>query len=414
MINAAIVGLGRWGQNLVNSVQGKSDKIRFVAGVLRHPVKAREYATDKGLALHSDLNIVLADPAIDAIVLATPHTAHAEQIVAAIKAGKPVFTEKPFTLTSRSAAQAVRAATANNVTLAVGYNWRFQPALQQIHRMLSDGRLGKLLHIEGNFCGPSVYRFRKDHWRQQREQGPAGGMTGRGVHVVDAMVYLAGRVESVHAQSYRRALGYGIDDTTSMLFKFKNGPTGYLGTMIATAETWRMQIFGSKGWVEVGDVEHLTTWHMKVCFVDPDNLHVHHKPQLIAFPETSTERAELENFADAVREGRQIVVAGGDEEHGVAVLEAILESAKTGRTIGVGTSGRAKRTSRKTPSRAMPKTKGVLKKSNRTTRKKMGIRTKSGRGKVVHAPRRASPASAQSSAVRSTPATSSKKTARRK
>ncbi|MEN3353800.1 MAG: hypothetical protein V7640_1958, partial [Betaproteobacteria bacterium] len=141
MINAAIVGLGRWGQTLVNSVQGKSDKIRFVAGVLRHPVKAREYATDKGLALHSDLDIVLADPAIDAIVLATPHTAHAEQIVAAIKAGKPVFTEKPFTLTSRSAAQAVRAATANNVTLAVGYNWRFQPALQQIHRMLSDGRL---------------------------------------------------------------------------------------------------------------------------------------------------------------------------------------------------------------------------------------------------------------------------------
>jgi hypothetical protein len=62
----------------------------------------------------------------------------------------------------------------------------------------------------------------------------------------------------------------------------------------------------------------------------------------------------------------------------------------------------------------MPKTKRVLKKSNRTTRKKMGIRTKRGTGKVVHAPRRASPASAQSSAVRSTPATSSKKTARRK
>ena len=43
--------------------------------------------------------------------------------------------------------------------------------------MLSDGRLGKLLHIEGNFCGPSAYRFGKDHWRQKREEGPAGGMT---------------------------------------------------------------------------------------------------------------------------------------------------------------------------------------------------------------------------------------------
>jgi predicted dehydrogenase len=352
MINAAIVGLGRWGQNLVDSVQGRSEKIRFVAGVLRHPSKAREYARDKGLALHSDLNVVLADPAIDAIVLATPHTAHAEQIVAVVRAGKPVFTEKPFTLTARSAAEAVRAAADNNVTLAVGYNWRFQPALQEIHRMLRDGRLGKLLHIEGNFCGPSVYRFSKDHWRQQREEGPAGGMTGRGVHVVDAMMYLAGRVESVHAQSYRRALDYGIDDTTSMLFKFKDGATGYLGTMIATAETWRMQVFGSTGWVEVGDVEHLTTWQMKVCYLDPDNLHVHHKPQLISFPETSTERAELENFADAIREGRQLAVAGGDEEHGVAVLEAILESAKSGRTINIGKArADVRRRSRKTTAR---------------------------------------------------------------
>ena len=348
MINAAIVGLGRWGQNLVNSVQGKSDKIRFVTGVLRHPENAREYAEKQGLKLESDYNKVLADPEIDAIVLATPHTVHAEQIVAAAKAGKPVFTEKPFTLTSRDAAEAVAAAARSKVTLGVGYNWRFQPALQEIRRMLNDGRLGKLLHIEGNFCGPSVYRFPKAHWRQQRDEGPAGGMTGRGVHVVDAMLYLAGPVETVQAQSYRIALDYGIDDTTSMLFRFRNGATGYLGTLIATAETWRMQVFGSRGWVEVGDVEHLTTWQMKVCFVDPENLLVHQKPQVVTFPETSTERAELENFADAVQEGRALAIAGGDEEHGVKVLEAILESARTRETVEVGVERTAaRRTSQK-------------------------------------------------------------------
>ena len=336
MINAAIVGLGRWGQNLVNSVQDKSDKIRFVAGVLRHPENAREYADKNGIALHSDLDAVLNDPAIDAIVLATPHTVHAEQIRAAVKAGKPVFTEKPFTLTSADARDALRAAAESDVTVGVGYNWRFQPALNEIRRMLDDGTLGKLLHIEGNFCGPSVYRFPKGHWRQQREEGPAGGMTGRGVHVVDAMLYLAGQVDSVYAQSKRIALDYGIDDTTSMLFDFKGGATAYLGTIIATAETWRMQVFGSRGWVEVGDVEHLTTWQMRVCLVDPDNLMTHQKPQTITFPDTSTERAELESFADAVREGRALAAPGGDEEHGVAVLEAILESAKSGERVTIG------------------------------------------------------------------------------
>ena len=77
----------------------------------------------------------------------------------------------------------------------------------------------------------------------------------------------------VYAQSFRLAQDFGADDTTSMLFRFKNGATGYLGTVIASAETWRMQVFGSKGWAEVGDVEHLTTWQMKVCYLDPANVY---------------------------------------------------------------------------------------------------------------------------------------------
>lgn len=333
MIRAAIIGLGRWGRNLVDSVHGRSDAIRFVAGAVRDVAKARDYAREKGFPLYDSYEKALADPDVDAVVLATPHTRHAEQIVAAARAEKHVFTEKPLALTARSAAAALRACAKASVTLAVGYNWRFQPALQEIRRMLEDGRLGKLLHVEGNFCGPSVYRFPAGHWRQAREEGPAGGMTGRGVHVADAFLYLAGRIDSVHAQSARRVLRYGLDDTTSMLFRFRSGASGYLGTVIATAETWRMQIFGSNGWVEVGDVEHLTTWQMKACVMDPQDPWAHRKPQVLTFPQVSTERAELENFARAAEARRPLAIAGGDEEHGVAVFEAILKSAKSGRTV---------------------------------------------------------------------------------
>jgi predicted dehydrogenase len=335
MLNAAIIGLGRWGQNLVNSIQGKSDKIRITLGVLRHPENAREYANAKGFPLVDSLDKALSDPSIDAIILATPHTAHAEQIIACAKAGKPVFTEKPFTLTTESAKAALRACANAKVTLAVGYNWRFQPALQEMKRAIDSGKLGKLLHMEGNFNGPSVYRVGKEHWRQNPEEGPAGGMTGRGVHVVDAMLYLSGRIDTVYAQSSRLALDYGTDDTTSMLFKFKSSATAYLSTVIATAETWRLQVCGTKGWMEVGDVQHLTTWTLRACFFDPANPYVHARPQIITFPDTSTERAELENFADAVKEKRALAAAGGDEEHNVAVLEAILESAAKSATIKI-------------------------------------------------------------------------------
>src|SRR5215475_12128927 len=279
-VRAAIIGLGSWGQNLVSSVQGKSELIQFVAGATRTPARAEDFSRRHGLPVQASFEAVLADPSIDAVVLATPHSMHAEQIVAAVRAGKHVSTEKPLGLTTEHSAAAVKACAEHKVTLAVGYNWRFQPALQEIKRMLADGRLGKLLHIEGNFCGPSAYRFGRDHWRQDRDEVPAGGMTGRGVHVVDTMLYLAGVIDTVHAQSFRLAQDFGADDTTSMLFRFRSGATGYLGTVIASAETWRMQVFGTKGWVEVGDVEHLTTWQMKVCTIDPANILVKQKPRL--------------------------------------------------------------------------------------------------------------------------------------
>jgi predicted dehydrogenase len=85
----------------------------------------------------------------------------------------------------------------------------------------------------------------------------------------------------------------------------------------------------------VGDVEHLTTWQMRACFVDPQNLLTHHKPEVLTFPQVSTERAELEHFAKAAAERRPLATPGGDEEHGVAVLEAILKSAKTKKTVAL-------------------------------------------------------------------------------
>ena len=235
MIHAAIVGLGTWGQHLVGSVQGKSEAIGFVAAATRTPGKAAEFCSRYGIRLLSTYDEVLRDPGVDAVVLATPHAIHTAQIIAAAEARKHVFVEKPLGLSRADSERAVDACAAQGVTLAVGYNWRFQPALREIKRMLDDGRLGKLLHIEGNFCGPSAYRFRREHWRQDRDEVPAGGMTGRGVHVVDAMLYLAGRVDSVVAQSHRLVQDFGADDTTSMLFRFASGATGYLGTVIATA-----------------------------------------------------------------------------------------------------------------------------------------------------------------------------------
>ena len=196
MINAAIVGLGRWGQNLVNSVQGKSDKIRFVAGVLRHPENAREYARAAGAhAARATSTKVLADPgdrrdrARDA--------AHRARRADPRRGRKPASRCSPRSLSRSTSSDAARRAARRRASetsrVGVGYNWRFQPALA------GDPPDARRRPARASFCtskATSAARasiaFRKEHWRQQRDEGPAGGMTGRGVHVVDAMLYLAG------------------------------------------------------------------------------------------------------------------------------------------------------------------------------------------------------------------------------
>jgi len=143
------------------------------------------------------------------------------------------------------------------------------------------------------------------------------------------MLYLAGPIDSVFAQSARLTLDYGLDDTTSMLFKFKSGSSGYLGTFIATAECWRMQVFGSKGWATVGSIPHLHTWSLTTCMVNA-------QPTVIDYPQGSSERAELEGFADAIEGRTPYACPPEDAVHGVAVLEAIVESARSGRREAIG------------------------------------------------------------------------------
>ena len=125
MIDAAIVGLGRWGRNLVGSVQGKSDRLRFTRAVVRSFETHRGFAEELGLALTDDIEELLADHSVAAVVLATPHSLHCEQIIAAASAGKHVLCEKPLTLTRAEAVRAIQACEAAGVVLGVGADKRF-------------------------------------------------------------------------------------------------------------------------------------------------------------------------------------------------------------------------------------------------------------------------------------------------
>lgn len=328
MIDAAIVGLGFWGRQLVRAVHGRSDSIRFTAAIERRLNETVPFAEQHGLTLHEDYAQVLGDSAITAIVIANTNSLHAEYAIRAARAGKHVFVEKPMALTAAAARDMIEACKRANVVLTVGFNWRFHPASIELKRLVDSGALGTILHVEGNYSGPSGYRRPPGHWRLSRSENPAGGMAARGIHVMDAMIHICGRIKSVYARSHRRVLNAEMDDTTAVMFEFHQGMTGQLATMMATAELWRLHVFGSQGWAKMECVEHLQLFTLAKCRVDGEL-------DVVSYPASNIEKSELEAFAAAVTNRRGETAAVDDALHGIGVWEAIYESSCASTAVAV-------------------------------------------------------------------------------
>jgi predicted dehydrogenase len=329
-----MVGIGRWGRTLVGSVQGKSDKFRFTAGYNRTRVNAEAFCAEHGLKLADGLDEILADPEIDAVVFATPHSEHGAQVERTAAAGKHVFMEKPFTLDRRGAARALDAVARAGVVLGVAYPRRFHPNTRELKRRIEDGRLGTIAHCHAEQNSPAGLFMDLRSWRADPAEAPAGGMTAMGVHNVDAMIGLFGDIDEVYASSIRRTVSYDAEDTTSVIFGFANGMSASLLSCLATAVSYRLAVFGEKGCAE------LVTPNLDFRFTaTPDAMpagrHAQPAPEVIENRGANTLLAELDAFAEAIGGGAPYPIPADQILHGVAVFEAIVQSAAAHRPVKV-------------------------------------------------------------------------------
>jgi predicted dehydrogenase len=334
MIRAAIVGIGRWGRTLIGAVQGKSEAIRFTAGHNRTRANAEAFCTEHGVPLRDSLDEILADPAIDAVVFATPHSEHGGQVERAAAAGKHVFMEKPFTLDRKSASQALDAVARAGIVLGVAYPRRFHPGMRELKARIDDGRLGSIAHCYAEQNGPAVLFMDPRSWRAEASEAPAGGMTAMGVHNLDAMIHLFGTIDEVYASSLRRTVTYDAEDTTSVMFRFSSGMSAVLLCSLVTAVSYRLAAFGSKGCGE------LLTPDMDFHFTPvPDGMptgrHTQPAPEIIKNPGFNTLLAEFDAFAAAIRGEAPYLIPADQVLHGVAAFEAIIRSAATRQPVKV-------------------------------------------------------------------------------
>jgi predicted dehydrogenase len=319
MISSAIVGLGRWGRNIVEAASGH-DSLKIVRAVEPDIDGAREFCHRHRLDLSPALDAVLADPAIKAVLLATPHSLHPAQVIACAAAGKQVFCEKPLALDRADAARMFDACRTAGVLLAVGHNRRFWPSLRALREIVASGELGTLLHIEGHNSNENSQSITAG-WRLSEAESPGGGLTGAGLHVLDTFVSLLGPVRQISAQLHSREPGPPPLDTAMLMMDFVNGVTGTLSTIRATPFYWRVHVFGTRGSAEVLDEATL------IRRVSGS------KPMRHTLPAIDVLRAELDAFADAVEGKRPYPVPEADVLATLTAFEAALASMKSGQPV---------------------------------------------------------------------------------
>jgi predicted dehydrogenase len=323
MLNVAVCGLGWWGRIVVPLVK-TSRKLR-VACVVDPAAQAAAFAAEQRVPLKS-FEEALRDPAVQGVVLCTPHTLHTGQVIAAASAKKHVFCEKPLAMSRDDVLRSVEACNKNKVVLAVGHEKRFEPPIQELMRMARAGELGTLLQVEANFVQDKFLALAADNWRLSQKEAPAGPMTATGIHLLDLSIGVLGAADRVFASV--RTLGSALTngDTLGILVNFKSGANALLSAVLATPFDGRFAVYGNQGWAEVRDKAHPESprgWTLTI--------HMRNKEKIVRdYPPARAVLANLEAFAEAAAGGAPYPVPQEQMIANVSALEAIFRSAAGG------------------------------------------------------------------------------------
>jgi predicted dehydrogenase len=194
--------------------------------------------------------------------------------------------------------------------------------MRELKRIVGEGQLGEVLHIEGHFTNEHSTRV-SGGWRDDPRESPGGGMTGAGLHVLDALVNLAGPIAKVDAHLFVQKPPPDPRDAVAAMVEFESGASGLLATVRAGPAYWRIHVFGAKGWAEARDETMLTVAPMGQT------------PQTREFPQVDSLGVLLEAFGESIETGKPFPVSTDQMLDTVGAFEAIIASIGTGRPLAV-------------------------------------------------------------------------------
>lgn len=323
-VRTAFVGTGWWGCELAEAARRTGGQIAVVQGCGLDATERTAFGQRFGCPVTADFAAVLADPAVEAIVLATPHLMHVGQIGAAAKAGKHVLVEKPLTTTLADAIVALEAARSGSIVLAIGHNRRLLSQVDMLRQTIASGELGRLLHVEAHFSTGEALRLPPGHWRTSADQCPGGAMTVLGVHVIDWLHHLFGTVATVSAHFAHRGTTVPMEDVATAHLTFASGLTASLVCLYSAPYTNRFVVHGTQATAAVVGTRPDSPMDRPSFTVTNQAGDVDIRP----IPYIDTLALQLRRFADAIRSTGTVAVSGEEGARNIAVLDAIVGSAR--------------------------------------------------------------------------------------
>jgi len=328
-IGFAVVGAGRIGALHARHLAGSVDGARLVMVVDVDAATAGRVAGGRaGVSVGSGLAHALADPDVDAVLIASPTSLHSEQLRAAAAAGKAIFCEKPVANDLAETISAMAAVEAAGVPFQIGFNRRFDPAYAALGRAVHGGKIGavELFRSQSSDPGPAPEAY---------IASSAGFFKDSVIHDIDTARFVAGEVERVTALGrvmvdpvYQR---YGDVDTSVITLEFVSGALGVLMNSRRTVygHDLRVEVHGSLGKLVAEDERATKVWGYDATGVHGD-FYYH-------FIERFTEayRRELQAFVDAIAAGAVPTPGATDAIESLRVAEAAERSLKERRTVAV-------------------------------------------------------------------------------
>jgi predicted dehydrogenase len=324
-VTAAIVGFGWWGRTLARVLT--DSKALRIAAVVDPSSEGRDAARAAGLSTLESLERVVADPDIQAVIICSPHKFHCAQIELCAGAGKHVFCEKPLCTTGEEVRRAIGTVERAGVTLGIGHERRFEPAVCELRERVKRGELGMPLLIEGNFSQDKFLALPPDNWRFSAVEAPVGPLSATGIHLVDLSIAFLGRPVEVLARLATLATDFANGDTLAISLSFESGAIASLTAILTTPFAGRFALYGSTGWAEIRDRTHPeapTGWDVTTVTRGGAAVVTFAQPAPMV-------RYNLEAFAQAITGGKPYPVTLAEIQANVDTFEAITRSALSGR-----------------------------------------------------------------------------------